>query len=250
MDNFTGMDYYIWITQGGGLKCYQDMYGKYNMTYFPIMINHAESGIRSTRPITSIKDMQSMKIRLGGVMAGRAAEKLGINITTVAASELYESLQRGVIDGGEFSTPCSDDSLKLQEVAKYWCSPAWYQSGGVNGVMINKDAWNQLPEEYQNAIQMAAEICTSEQLSRYLWMDFESTKKMLEEDGCIVTEMNQDDWNTIRNTCREVYEEEAAQNENFNMVYSSMKDYREKADTYRAMLGDYGWGFNYDDSAK
>lgn len=226
------------------------MYGKYNMTYFPIMINHAESGIRSTRPITSIKDMQSMKIRLGGVMAGRAAEKLGINITTVAASELYESLQRGVIDGGEFSTPCSDDSLKLQEVAKYWCSPAWYQSGGVNGVMINKDAWNQLPEEYQNAIQMAAEICTSEQLSRYLWMDFESTKKMLEEDGCIVTEMNQDDWNTIRNTCREVYEEEAAQNENFNMVYSSMKDYREKADTYRAMLGDYGWGFNYDDSAK
>ena len=94
MDNFTGMDYYIWITQGGGLKCYQDMYGKYNMTYFPIMINHAESGIRSTKPITSIKDMQSMKIRLGGVMAGRAAEKLGINITTVAASELYESLQR------------------------------------------------------------------------------------------------------------------------------------------------------------
>ena len=90
MDNFTGMDYYIWITQGGGLQCYQDMYGKYNMTYFPIMINHAESGIRSTRPITSIKDMQSMKIRLGGVMAGRAAEKLGINITTVAASELYE----------------------------------------------------------------------------------------------------------------------------------------------------------------
>ena len=114
MDNFTGMDYYIWITQGGGLKCYQDMYGKYNMTYFPIMINHAESGIRSTKPITSIKDMQSMKIRLGGVMAGRAAEKLGINITTVAASELYESLQRGVIDGGEFSGPKADDSLQLQ----------------------------------------------------------------------------------------------------------------------------------------
>ena len=126
----------------------------------------------------------------------------------------------------------------------------WYQSGGVNGVMINKDAWNQLPEEYQNAIQMAAEICTSEQLSRYLWMDFDSTKKMLEEDGCVVTKMNQDDWNTIRETCRQVYEEEAAKNENFNMVYSSMQDYREHADTYRAMLGDYGWGFNYDESEK
>lgn len=195
--------------------------------------------------------VQNGTIQCGGDWGGYWSGKdTAFELLSTAASELYESLQRGVIDGGEFSTPCSDDSLKLQEVAKYWCSPAWYQSGGVNGVMINKDAWNQLPEEYQNAIQMAAEICTSEQLSRYLWMDFESTKKMLEEDGCIVTEMNQDDWNTIRNTCREVYEEEAAQNENFNMVYSSMKDYREKADTYRAMLGDYGWGFNYDDSAK
>ena len=69
-----------------------------------------ESGIRSVSPITSIEDMQHMKIRLGGVMAGKAAQKLGINITTVAASELYESLQRGVIDGGEFSGPKADDS--------------------------------------------------------------------------------------------------------------------------------------------
>ena len=250
MDDFTALDYYTWIYEAGGMDCYKEMYGQYNMEYFPLVTNPSESGIRSVSPITSIEDMQHMKIRLGGVMAGKAAQKLGINITTVAASELYESLQRGVIDGGEFSTPCSDDSLKLQEVAKYWCSPAWYQSGGVNGVMINKDAWNQLPEEYQNAIQMAAEICTSEQLSRYLWMDFDSTKKMLEEDGCVVTKMNQDDWNTIRETCRQVYEEEAAKNENFNMVYSSMQDYREHADTYRAMLGDYGWGFNYDESEK
>lgn len=247
MDNFSGLDYYVWIYQAGGLQCYQDMYGQYNMTYFPIMINHAESGIRSTSPITSIADMQKMKIRLGGVMAGRVAQKLGINITTVPAAELYESLQRGVIDGGEFSTPASDDSLKLQEVAKYWCSPAWYQSSGVNGVMINKDAWNALPEEYQQAVQIAAETCTGEKLTSYLWNDFKAVDKMLNQDGCIVTHLNADDKETIRETCREVYEAEAASNANFNTVYSSMMDYRKQADTYRSMLGDYGWGFNYAD---
>lgn len=246
MDNFSGLDYFVWINQGGGLEAYQDLYGQYNMMYFPIMINHAESGIRSTRPITTIEDMQSMKIRLGGVMAGRVAQKLGINITTVPASELYESLQRGVIDGGEFSTPASDDSLKLQEVAKYWCSPAWYQSAGVNGVMINKDAWDSLPEAYQEAVKLAAQACTGEQLSRYLWMDFQSTEKMLTEDECIVTELNSEDWQRIRDTCLEIYRAEAAQNANFDMVYSSMLAYREKADTYRDMLKDYSWGFNYD----
>lgn len=245
MDNFSGLDYFIWINQGDGLKCYQDLYGQYNMMYFPIMINHAESGIRSSTPIESIADMQKMKIRLGGVMAGRVGKELGINITMVAASELYESLQRGVIDGGEFSTPCSDDSLKLQEVAPYWCSPAWYQSAGVNGVMINKDAWNELPPEYQQAIQTAAETCTGEQLARYLWKDFESVDKMLNDAGVTVTHLNPEDWQTIRETCKRIYEEESAENPNFDMVYSSMMEYRTHADTYREMLGDYGWGFNY-----
>ena len=90
MDDFTGLDYYIWIYEADGMQCYKDMYGQYNMEYFPLVTNPSESGIRSVKPITSIADMQTMKIRLGGMMAGKAAQKLGINITAVPAAELYE----------------------------------------------------------------------------------------------------------------------------------------------------------------
>ena len=62
MDDFTGLDYYIWIYEADGMQCYKDMYGQYNMEYFPLVTNPSESGIRSVRPITSIADMQSMKI--------------------------------------------------------------------------------------------------------------------------------------------------------------------------------------------
>ena len=193
MDDFTGLDYYIWIYEADGLQCYKDMYGQYNMNYFPLVTNPSESGIRSVKPITSIADMQKMKIRLGGMMAGKAAQKLGINITAVPAAELYESLQRGVIDGGEFSGPKADDSLKLQEVAKYWCAPAWYQSAGVNGVMVNMDAWNSLPEEYQTAFEMAARLCCGEQLARYYHNDMVVTNQMIDEQGITVTHLNDED---------------------------------------------------------
>ncbi len=85
MDDFTALDYYTWIYEAGGMDCYKEMYGQYNMEYFPLVTNPSESGIRSVSPITPSEDMQHMKIRLGGVMAGKAAQKLGINITTVAA---------------------------------------------------------------------------------------------------------------------------------------------------------------------
>ena len=114
--------------------------------------------------------------------------------------------------------------------------------------MINKNAWDKLPEEYQVAIETAAKTCCGEQLARYTWNDITTANKMLTEDGVIVTALNEDDWQTIRETCRQVYEEEAAVNENFNKVYSSMMEYRDISATYRDMLGDYSWGFNYDDA--
>ena len=244
MDDFTALDYYTWIYEAGGMDCYKEMYGQYNMEYFPLVTNPSESGIRSVSPITSIEDMQHMKIRLGGVMAGKAAQKLGINITTVAASELYESLQRGVIDGGEFSGPKADDSLKLQEVAPYWCAPAWYQSAGVNGVMVNKQAWESLPEAYQVAFESAARLCCGEQLSRYIYNDMTVTNQMIEDQGVTVTSLSDEDMQLIRETCIETYKEECEINPNFKMVYESMQAYRETANNYRDWTGDYGFGFN------
>ena len=244
MDDFTGLDYYIWIYEADGLQCYKDMYGQYNMNYVPLVTNPSESGIRSVSPITSIADMQKMKIRLGGMMAGKAAQKLGINITAVPAAELYESLQRGVIDGGEFSGPKADDSLKLQEVAKYWCAPALYQSAGVNGVMVNMDAWNSLPEEYQTAFEMAARLCCGEQLARYYHNDMVVTNQMIDEQGITVTHLNDEDWQIIRDTCKQTYLEECEINPNFKMVYDSMQAYRESATNYRDWTADYGFGFN------
>lgn len=244
MDDFTGLDYYIWIYEADGLDCYNEMYGQYGMKYFPLVTNPSESGIRSVTPITSIADMQKMKIRLGGVMAGKAAQKLGINITTVAAAELYESLQRGVIDGGEFSGPKADDSLKLQEVAPYWCAPAWYQSAGVNGVMVNEDAWNALPEEYQTAFEMAARLCCGEELATYYYNDMVVTNQMINEEGITVTHLNDEDMALIRETCLQTYAEECEINPNFKMVYDSMMAYRETATLYREWTGDYSFGYN------
>lgn len=245
MNLFTGMDYYVWFEQGGGLEVAQDLYGQYGLVWFPILCHFSESGIRSSKPITSIKDLQTMKTRLGGVMAGRVGAKLGFNITTVAASELYESLQRGVIDAGEFSGPNADSTLKLEEVAKYWVEPCWYQSAGNNGVMINQEAWDSLPVEYQEAIVTAAATCRGEGMARYAWLDSVATNRMLEEEGVTVTYMNEEDLEIIHQTITEVYEEEAAVNPNFKMVYDSMKEYCAVVDPYREMLNSGGYGFGF-----
>ena len=248
IDDFDSTDYFNWFYEGGGLDCYNYVYNQYNIQYFPIALTGTESGIRSHKPIESLDDMKGMKIRLGGVLAGKVGQKLGINITTVAAAELYESLQRGVIDAGEFSGPWADDSLKLQEVCPYWCAPAWYQSAGVNGVMINMDAWNALPDAYKEAVQLAAELTVAESFHKYHWNNAATTNLMLQEQGITITKMNDKDKQIIRDTALEVYAEEAASNANFKYVWDSMEAYRETMNVYRDWLGDYSFGYNRADA--
>ncbi len=250
MDDFTGMDYYLWYNHHGGKELFDELYGAYGMKAFALVINGSESGLRSTVPMTNLSDLQSAKIRLGGVMAGKAAQKLGINITSVPAAELYESLQRGVVDAGEFSGPWADDSLKLTEVAKYWILPGWYQSSGLNDVIINIDAWNALPAEYQEAIEMAAQYTLGQRLGQYHYNDFVYANQQLADPEIQVMRLDDETMAAIHEATREAYKEECEVNPNFAKVYNSMMDYKEFSSAYREMLEgtdyNYGWGFDYD----
>ena len=247
MDGFTGMDYFIWCYQGGGLEdAYQYMYNKYDLQYFPILFHSAESGFRGTKAISGIADLKGMKIRLAGKIQGIVAERMGFTPVTVDSTELYEALQRGVVDAGEFSIPASDYTLKLHEVAKYWWAPGWHQSGGCNGVMVNMDAWNSLPEAYQEAFQRAAFLCSAESMARYEWESFNATQEML-DSGVTVNFYPEEDLAVIRQYVQEATQQLAAENPDYKHVIDSMNAYRALADPYKDILGDYGYGYSYDE---
>ncbi len=243
VNDFSGMDYFLWINQADGLDVYQTIYGKYNIVYFPIACTWSESGIRSSVPVNSLDDLKALKLRMGSVIPGKALKELGVGVVSVSGSEIYESMQRGVIDACEFSTPYADNSLKLQEVAKYWCTPCWFQSAGVNGVMINKDAWDKLPTEYQEAIALAASITRAEKMAEYMWNDAKMYTQMTQQDGVTITHLDDASYNTIIETYERVLAEEAAANPDIKYILDSQAAYRAVVDDYRAELGNYGFGF-------
>lgn len=243
VDNFSGMDYFLWINEADGLEVYQKIYGQYNIVYFPIACTWSESGIRSSKPINTLDDLKQMKLRMGSVIPGKALSNLGVGVVSVSGSEIYESMQRGVIDACEFSTPYADNSLALQEVAKYWCQPCWFQSAGVNGVMINKDAYDALPTEYQEAIALAASITRAEKMAEYMWNDAQIATQMVEEDGVTITTLDDESLEIILAEYDKVLAEEAASNPDITYILDSMAAYREVVDMYRSELGKYGFGF-------
>ena len=154
---FNAIDYANWIQQWGGADIYNQVYGQFGMVYIPYGITNSEAGFHTTTPIKSLEDFKGKRLRVSGLEQGRVLESIGGTQVSMAAQELYQSLERKVIDGAEFSTPNVDVSAGLHQVTNHWTTPGWHQSSSVFGVMINKKDWDKLSDATKEKLKIAAD---------------------------------------------------------------------------------------------
>ena len=229
---FNGVDYLNWIQQWGGFELYQEIYGQYNMVYLPYGITNNESGFMGRTPIESIADLEGKRLRLSGRDQGRVLEELGGSQVTLAGGEVYQAIERGVIDAGEFSTPGVDFNAGFAEVADYWATPGWHQSASVFGVMINKDSWDALSEETQAKLRIAAEATMAWSLS---WSERESTEATQKfiDAGVTIHQFSEEDLARIQEITNEVIVRGACENPDHAKVYHSMITYLQEYAAWR-----------------
>lgn len=223
---FNAVDYINWIQQWGGRELYEEIYGQYDMMYLPYAALNNESGFMGRTPIESIADLDGKRLRLSGRDQGRVLEELGGSQVTLAGGEVYQAIERGVIDAGEFSTPGVDYNAGFAEVADYWATPGWHQSASVFGVMINMDAWEALSEETQQKLRIAADATMAWSLA---WSERESTdatQKFIDA-GITINQFSDEDLERIQEITNEVIVRGACENTDHAKVYHSMVTYLE-----------------------
>lgn len=104
------------------------------------------------REIKTLDDLANQKIRVGGGMAKKVAERLGAVPFFAPASQSYEVISKGVADGIFFPT---------ESVYNFHIGPAIGYAlevpGGLyrssQGIVINQAKWDALPEEDKAAIE-------------------------------------------------------------------------------------------------
>ena len=175
------VDYATWIYKDGGIKVYNEIYGKFGVVYFPHCVISSESGIRGSKPFKSFSDFKGAKIRMAGKLQGLLLHDLGVIPVNIAGEEIYQALERGLIDGAEYSMPNIDWSVGLQDATTEWSTPAWHQTAAVTGVAINKEAWESLPKDLQAIIKHAAQSTMLWSIGHFTIESGKATKRFLEK---------------------------------------------------------------------
>ncbi|AWH92806.1 C4-dicarboxylate TRAP transporter substrate-binding protein [Dietzia lutea] len=103
-------------------------------------------------PVNSLADARGKRVRSGGAFNYGEIEALGMVPVTLPTGEIYEGLQRGVIDcslaNGKIMI-----ALGLWEVAKHYADIPF--SSYTQYVIMNEDVWNRLPEDARQVIDEA-----------------------------------------------------------------------------------------------
>jgi TRAP-type mannitol/chloroaromatic compound transport system substrate-binding protein len=94
---------------GGGNKLREEIYAKHDLYAVDCFCIGPETSRWFRNEIKSVEDLKGLKMRFFGLGA-QVMQKLGVSTQLLAAADIYQALERGVIDATEFSMPMMDIS--------------------------------------------------------------------------------------------------------------------------------------------
>ena len=125
--------------------------GEYKGVKLLGVFTHGPGQMFTKRPVSTIADVQGLKIRTGGGIAEAVAKALGASAFVKPAPESYELLKSGVADGVFFPLE-SIISFKLDTVLEQATLFPGGMYSSAFGFFMNEDKWNKLPKQDQEAI--------------------------------------------------------------------------------------------------
>lgn len=224
------VEYMSWIYQGGGLELWREIYGKAGVYTIPCSLMEPEAGGWYKKKIETVEDIKGLKVRFAG-LAGDVMKDMGASVVLLSSGDIFPSLERGVIDGTEFSMPVIDKAIGLHKAAKYYYVPGWHQPAAINELIINQAKWDSLSAQNQARIENACQA----NLMKGVLMSFPENAQALEEfktAGVEVMSFSDDVLASLKLSTERVMGEQAASDESFGVVLESLNAWRAKTEIW------------------
>ena len=226
--------YLTWMYEGEGLELYHELYKPFGFGYvLPCGIIPPEILAWSNKPIQSIEDFKGLKFRTSGYW-GEILANAGASVVMLPAGQIYEALQRRVIDAGEFSIPSMDKTLAFHEIAKYLLVPGIHQPSTILDVMISQKAWTSLPEDLQEIVKGAAKMTTLRMLTNSIQKDADAYE-FFKDYGVTINYLEPAIQKELYAKALALMEEKAASDAFIARVWESQKQFRKQYEAYKTL---------------
>ncbi len=229
-----------WLLQGfngnpRGIDILNEFYASEHGTIsFPAGGTGCQMGGWFSKEINTVGDLNGLKMRIPGI-AGTILTNLGGEAIGMPGGEILQSIQTGVIDAAEFVGPTDDLILGLDQLDGdlFYYHPGWWEPGTALEVQFPLAAWNELPEEYQAAVEAAAMYANMNMLATYDTLnpvDLQTIKGFAE-----VREFSAEIMDAFKTETESVLDGIAADNGAFGEILGPWREYRDAVSEWHGL---------------
>lgn len=234
-----------WLYNGGGHELWDELYAKHNLKPFAVGNTGTQMAGWFKKEIESLDDMQGLKLRLPG-LAGEAMSSIGVTTMSTPGSEIFTSLQTGVLDAADWVGPYNDLAFGLHQVAEYYYTSVWNEPSAILEGTVNLEAWEALPDDLKAVVTEAARASNLAMISELAFRNAEALKTLVDDHGVKLRTLPDDVMAALKESSKEAIQRQVESDDDSRKIYESYAAFQK---TLRGFsdIGEYAYLKSRDD---
>ncbi len=221
-----------WLYHGGGQALYDEIYARFNLKPFLCGNSGPQWQGWFRNEIKSLDDMKGLKLRTTG-LASKMCAKIGMAVQAMGPRDMFQGLQTGALDAGEFIGPWTDSAVGFHQVAKNYYWPGVGEPSSAEECAVNADAYAALPADLQQVVSFACESLYNPVWTEYTTKHAQALARLVSEEDVKVRQLPADVIKAMGVAAIEIMEELSEdQDELVRRITTSFLTYRDSVGSY------------------
>ncbi len=220
----TAQEMNSWLYYGGGMELWKELYAGFGLVPAAAANTGVQMGGWFNKEINSLEDLKGLKMRIPG-LGGEVLRRAGGTPVSLPGGEIFTSLQSGNIDATEWVGPYNDLAFGLYKAAKYYYYPGWHEPGTTLEAFVNKEVFDDLPNDLQAIVLNACKVANQDVLAEYTARNPAALQTLLTEHGVELRRYPDDVLLELRKLSNEVVAEIAEKDAFSRKTYASYQKF-------------------------
>ena len=211
------------MENGGGKELMNEMLEPYGLHFIGATTPGLEAFV-SKVPLDGVDDLEGLKLRAPEGMVQNVFAAAGAAPVNLPGSEVFTSLDKGVIDAADYNTFSTNAAQGLHDVAQHPVYPGFHSMPLIE-VSMNKAKCDALPEELQAALEESVKEFAVYQSETVHERDMEAAEEARESGEITIHDWSDEERAKFRAIARSQWEKAAEASENSQKVYDTLTTY-------------------------
>ena len=213
----------LFMEHGGGTELLREIYQPYGVYFIGASATGLEAFV-SKVPLDGVDDLKGLKLRAPEGLVQAVFAAAGATPVNLPGSEVYTSLDKGVIDAADYTVFSTNEQQGMHKIAKHPVYPGFH-SMPVLDVSINQKTWDSMSPDLQAILTMSVRDFARQMTSSLKMADLAAVAEVSARGDVTIHNWPAAERNKFRAIAMTEWEKFATKSPNAKKVYDTLTTY-------------------------